>query len=138
MFTFLALLLTLGSNNFYATEYELDDKKVPPFLLPNDPNGTPADDCTFKASCDQGRTAFEIRLYILSGCQYCQKIIKYLKATGNVDKVRIIKVGTDNLSHFIDLSGKEQFPFLHDTQKQVKMFESDDIIAYLKQRFLHL
>ena len=70
-------------------------------------------------------------LYILETCPYCKKVMRFLE-TNNVkyNKIDIAdKTAEDTL---IRLGGKRQVPFLVDKDRNVQMYESDDIIEYVK------
>ncbi|HCB10934.1 MAG TPA: glutaredoxin [Cyanobacteria bacterium UBA11991] len=72
-----------------------------------------------------------IELYMLETCPYCKKVLNYLNENNFKYITHNIK---DKNKHdkLIELGGKEQVPFLYDNVKNIKMYESDDIIAYLK------
>ena len=69
-------------------------------------------------------------LYILHTCPYSQKVMNFMD-----DKK--IKYKTHDITdlkekqELLKLGGKEQVPFLYDSENNVKMYESDDIINYL-------
>jgi len=70
-----------------------------------------------------------MQLYIKRKCPYCIKVLKVIEEH-NID-VEIIEAenGSKNQETLINIGGKQQVPFLLD--KETKMYESDDIIAYL-------
>lgn len=66
----------------------------------------------------------------MDGCPYCNKVINFLK-TKNLE-YRLLDISEKNyLKELISTGGKEQVPFLLDTDNGKKMYESDDIIEYL-------
>ena len=70
-------------------------------------------------------------LFVLETCPYCKKVMDFL------DKEQIIyrKIDiTDEKSKdsLIRIGGKRQVPFLVDSDRNIQMYESDDIIEYLK------
>ena len=70
-------------------------------------------------------------IFILPTCPYCKKVIDYLKTT----KLKYKLLDIDDTHYYdelIQLGGKRQVPFLFDNDKNVMMYESDDIIEYLK------
>lgn len=70
-------------------------------------------------------------LFILETCPYCQKVMKYMDEKG----IKYNKVDTKNKASeeaLIKLGGKRQVPFLVDTDRNIQMYESNDIIEYLK------
>ncbi len=70
-------------------------------------------------------------LFILETCPYCRKVMNYLDEKGiKYNKIDISdKVAEEAL---IQLGGKRQVPFLVDKDRNIQMYESDDIIEYLK------
>lgn len=70
-------------------------------------------------------------LFILQTCPYCQKVMKYMDE-------REIKYNPVDISNkaseeaLIKMGGKRQVPFLVDSDRNIQMYESNDIIEYLK------
>lgn len=74
-----------------------------------------------------------IELYISETCPYCQKVLDFLeKSTVSFIKKDVSE--PENLNSLLKLGGKAQVPFLDDPENGVSMFESDDIIEYIKNR----
>lgn len=72
-----------------------------------------------------------LNIFILPTCPYCKKVIDYLNTTKL--KYNLLDINeTHYLDELIQLGGKRQVPFLFDNDKNVMMYESDDIIEYLK------
>ncbi len=70
-------------------------------------------------------------LFILETCPYCQKVIEFLdKEHMKYNKIDILNKDSEN--SLIQIGGKRQVPFLVDTERNIQMYESDDIIEYLK------
>ncbi len=70
-------------------------------------------------------------LYVSQYCPYCKKVMTYLDEN-NID-FNMIDVGSEeNFKKLVSLGGKDQVPFLNDTDNDVLMYESDDIIEYIK------
>ena len=75
-----------------------------------------------------------LELYILESCPYCQKVMRFFKD----NCVEYIKNDITNelfKNELIKLGGKAQVPFLYDTTTEISMYESDDIIQYVKNKF---
>ncbi len=72
-----------------------------------------------------------IELYISETCPYCRKVIDFLEHC-NLDFEKKDIALNGNLDKLISLGGFAQVPFLYDKDKNIKMYESDDIIDYLK------
>lgn len=69
-------------------------------------------------------------LYILENCPYCKKVMKHLEEK-HIEFKPMDIVDPVNLDELLHLGGEKQVPFLVDTDKNVKMYESDEIIKYL-------
>jgi glutaredoxin len=79
-----------------------------------------------------------VELYIWQSCPFCQKVLRAAAEIGlqeNKDYT-IIEAGpgTSGRLKVNELGGKTMVPFLIDGT--TNMYESDDIIAYLKQKAL--
>lgn len=72
-----------------------------------------------------------INLFILDSCPYCQKVIDFLKTT-DIDFNLLDINKQQNYDEMMKLGGKRQVPFLFDNKNNVVMYESADIIEYLK------
>ncbi len=77
-----------------------------------------------------------LELYQKEGCPYCQKV--RAKMT-ELDLDYICRNVRDENSKkealLTKLGGKVQVPFLVDTDKDVSMYESEDIIKYLEENY---
>lgn len=72
-------------------------------------------------------------LYIHETCPYCKKVMEFLKE--NDIKFNKHDVSEpENYEALQELGGKSQVPFMIDEENGVKMYESDDIIEYLKNK----
>ena len=70
-------------------------------------------------------------LYILENCPYCHKVMDFLKE----NKIEYNKIDINdkkNEDELVSLGGKRQVPFLVDTDRNIQMYESSDIIEYLR------
>ena len=70
-------------------------------------------------------------LYILETCPYCKKVMSFLDENG----IKYNKINIENESNedaLIQMGGKRQVPFLVDKDRNVQMYESADIVEYLK------
>lgn len=72
-----------------------------------------------------------LELFILETCPYCKKVMKFMQEENLPFKMIDIsnKESEDTL---IRIGGKRQVPFLLDSDRNIQMYESDDIIEYLK------
>ena len=71
-----------------------------------------------------------ILIYKMEGCPYCNKVLKHLEEKNIEYKALDI---SENANHdaLMHWGGKEQVPFLVDTDKNIHMYESSDIIEYI-------
>ena len=70
-------------------------------------------------------------LYIMETCPYCKKVISFLEENGiEYNKVDIAE--KSNEETLIKMGGKRQVPFLVDKDRNIQMYESMDIIEYIK------
>lgn len=72
-----------------------------------------------------------IDIFILENCPYCQKVMNFLKDK----KIEYNKIDTknmDNVLKLLSIGGKDQVPFLYNQKTNDKIYESNDIITYLK------
>jgi len=72
-----------------------------------------------------------IDLYILETCPYCKKVLAFMEEKGI--KANLIPIEEkSNEESLIKLGGKRQVPFMVDKDRNIQMYESGDIIEYLK------
>ena len=72
-----------------------------------------------------------LELFVLENCPYCQKVMKFLEQEHmKYQKIDISNKESEN--SLIQIGGKRQVPFLIDTERNIQMYESNDIIEYLK------
>lgn len=70
-------------------------------------------------------------LYIMESCPYCKKVLSFMEGNG----IRCNKIDITNKTNeeaLIQIGGKRQVPFLVDKDRNIQMYESNDIIEYLK------
>lgn len=75
-----------------------------------------------------------LTLYIKTGCPFCQKVL----ATGAELGISFEEknIADDAVAaELISRSGKRQVPYLVDSERGVEMYESDDIVAYLRAHY---
>ena len=73
-------------------------------------------------------------LYIMETCPYCKKVLAFAEENGiSLNKIDIAE--KQNEETLITLGGKRQVPFLVDKERNIQMYESSDIIEYLKTLF---
>ncbi|WP_459943773.1 glutathione S-transferase N-terminal domain-containing protein [Desulfocastanea catecholica] len=76
-----------------------------------------------------------MKLYIRSSCPYCKKVLTAAEKLGLKEGKDFTVIdaspGTPGREVVLQVGGKQMVPFLIDGE--VSMYESDDIIAYMKQ-----
>lgn len=72
-----------------------------------------------------------LELFILETCPYCIKVMNYMKEN-NIDFRKIDISNKESEASLIQIGGKRQVPFLIDKERNIQMYESNDIIEYLK------
>lgn len=70
-------------------------------------------------------------LYISETCPYCKKVMKFLDEN-NISYNKFDTANKDNILRLMTIGGKDQVPFLDDKKNNIKMYESQDIIDYIK------
>ena len=77
-----------------------------------------------------------IELYQKEECPYCAKVRQFL-SDNHIDWLaHSAPTGSPAQKKVVAMGGKEQVPFLHDPEKDVTMYESDDIIEYLQENYV--
>ncbi len=72
-----------------------------------------------------------IDLFMLESCPYCKKVMKYMDENGmKYNKIDISNTASEEA--LINIGGKRQVPFIVDKDRNIQMYESSDIIEYLK------
>ena len=71
-------------------------------------------------------------LFILETCPYCIKVMEFLKEN-NIKYHKFDIINKDNVLRLLSIGGKEQVPFLYDEDTNDKIYESEDIIEYVKK-----
>lgn len=73
-----------------------------------------------------------LELYVSEYCPYCRKVMKFFEEN-DIDFTQKDVSDSENFDKLVALGGKDQVPFLHDSENDVMMYESDDIINYVKK-----
>ena len=75
-----------------------------------------------------------LTLYYRPTCPFCQKVISTSDEMGVAFNLKDIS-DEANAAELMEKGGKQQVPFLDDPEQEVQMYESDDIIAYVKENY---
>ncbi len=73
-------------------------------------------------------------LYTKSGCPFCNRVLDYVEENNIQIDERNVYESEIAMKELMEKGGKRQIPFLHDTDKDVMMYESADIIEYFKSQ----
>lgn len=81
------------------------------------------------------RPEARIRLYEFEGCPYCRKVREMLTTLDLDAAIFPCPKGGTRFRPEVEKHGKTQFPFMVDPNTGTELFESDDIIRYLAERY---
>lgn len=76
-------------------------------------------------------------LYTKQTCFYCHKVRTFAVTTGITLEQKDVNADPKIMSELIERGGKRQVPYLVDQARGVSMYESDDIVNYLKENYVH-
>jgi len=75
-----------------------------------------------------------LTMYVKTGCPYCAKALAKVDELGiEVEQKNIADEGV--AEELTARGGKRQVPYLIDSNRDVEMYESDDIVAYLGEHY---
>jgi glutathione S-transferase len=75
-----------------------------------------------------------LTLYVKTGCPFCHRVLAAGEELGLTFEER--NIADDAVAaELVARGGKRQVPYLVDTDRVVEMYESDDIIEYLKEHY---
>lgn len=76
-----------------------------------------------------------LELYYYPECPYCQKVLRALDELGVADAIALKDIHEDGNARktLIEVGGKQQVPCLF--IDGVPLYESDDIVKWLRERF---
>ncbi|MBC7190098.1 glutathione S-transferase N-terminal domain-containing protein [Candidatus Aerophobetes bacterium] len=75
-------------------------------------------------------------LYVKEGCPFCERVLRFAEKNKIPIHQKDIYKDKENLQELLKTGGKRQVPFLVDTEKNVFMYESSDIIRYLEKNYV--
>ena len=86
---------------------------------------------------DSNRTYPMIQLYFDPGCPFCVRVLDHLQRTEIPYEKKQISLGADSETRreLVALGGRSQVPFLHDPEREVRMYESADITKYVDRHY---
>ena len=75
-----------------------------------------------------------LTLYYKETCPFCQRVLQMAENLGVEFELKDIEED-ENATALIAAGGKRQVPFLVDSEKDVSMYESADIIDYIREHY---
>lgn len=75
-------------------------------------------------------------LYTKQTCVFCHKVRHFAVTVGIDLEQKDINADPSIMSELIEQGGKRQVPYLVDQARGVSMYESDDIVSYLKENYV--
>lgn len=72
-------------------------------------------------------------LYYRPSCPFCQRVLQVTDSLNITLDLRDISEDETALAELLEKGGERQVPFLVDTERNVSMYESSDIIDYLRE-----
>lgn len=76
-------------------------------------------------------------LYLQPFCQYCEKVMRFVSEHKVSINAKDISNDPSLAAELIRLGGKRQVPYLVDEAQGTAMYESADIIEYLRSNYVH-
>lgn len=73
-----------------------------------------------------------IDLYVMETCPYCRRVMDFFEQT-HIEYNKKDVSNSENHRKLLEIGGKDQVPFLIDGK--TKMYESGDIIEYVKNNY---
>ena len=72
-------------------------------------------------------------LYYKPTCPFCQRVLQMAENLNVELELKDISEDETALAELLEKGGKQQVPFLVDSEKDVSMYESSDIIDYIRE-----
>jgi len=73
-----------------------------------------------------------LELFVMESCPYCRKVMNFMDEN-EIEYIKHVIAMAENLEKLLELGGMRQVPFLLDKDNEVRMYESDDIIEYVRE-----
>ncbi len=75
-----------------------------------------------------------LTLYVKTGCPFCEKVLNASEELGVSFDLK--SIADDAVAaELVARGGKRQVPYLIDSERGVEMYESGDIVAYLREHY---
>ena len=77
-----------------------------------------------------------LTLYVKTGCPFCQRVKSVIAEMGIEDQITEKNIADEGVvDELVERGGKRQVPYLIDTDRGEEMYESEDIVNYLKEYY---
>jgi len=76
-----------------------------------------------------------LTLYYKETCPFCQRVLQMAENLGVEFDLKDIESDDAIAAELIEKGGKRQVPYLVDSEKDVQMYESSDIIDYIREHY---
>ncbi|MEY3783862.1 MAG: hypothetical protein RLZZ230_184 [Candidatus Parcubacteria bacterium] len=76
-----------------------------------------------------------LTLYYKPSCPFCQRVLGIAQNLKISLDLKDVSEDEAALADLLEKGGKQQVPFLVDTEKAVSMYESNDIIEYMREHY---
>jgi glutathione S-transferase len=76
-----------------------------------------------------------LTLYINPNCPFCQRVMQMAENLKVDLDTKDITADETTHAELVEKGGKPQTPFLEDSEKDVTMYESNDIIEYIRENY---
>ncbi len=73
-----------------------------------------------------------LTLYVRTGCPFCEKVLDEMAILGIEPALKNI-ADEGVAKDLVARGGKQQVPYLVDDERKVEMYESNDIVEYLRK-----
>lgn len=74
-----------------------------------------------------------LTLYYKPSCPFCHRVLDVVERMGIQVDLKDIASDDALRAELIEKGGKQQVPFLVDSERGMQMYESGDIVAYLEE-----
>ena len=76
-----------------------------------------------------------LTLYYKPSCQFCQRVLQMAENLKVEFDLKDISEDETARAELLEKGGKQQVPYLVDTEKGTAMYESSDIIDYIRENY---
>ncbi len=76
-----------------------------------------------------------LKLYYKPTCPFCRKVLDEAELLGIKFELKDISSSDEIAAELIEKGGMRQVPYLVDEERNVSMYESDDIVEYLREHY---